>query len=96
MRAFALLLLLSACGEIPPVMGSISSASQGQPFPQLIPLDTLLAQANTPSRAAAAQSALTARAAGITRAIPAPAAGNLTDRARRLRERAAALRAVAI
>ena len=91
------LVLLAACAELPPADGAISRAAQERPAPVLLPLDPLLAEGARPSRAAAAQDEIEARGAALSRAtIPAPQNGELETRARRLRERAAELRAAEI
>lgn len=95
--AILLTLSLAACAELPPVEGSISPAARAAPFPELIPLDGLLAEAATPSRAAAAQAELEQRSARLRGvALPSPGTGDLAERGRRLRERAAALQAAPV
>lgn len=97
-RALPLLLLLAACDPgLPPPNALTSAAAQDQGFPRLVPLDTLLVEGTRVSRAAAAQQELQARANRLTGArIAAPSNGDLAARGRRLRERAAALRAIDI
>lgn len=96
--ALPLLLLLPACDPgLPTANAVISASALEQPFPQLVPLDPLLAQSQRQSRAAAAQSELQARAARLTGArIAGPVTGDLAERGRGLRARAAELRAVDI
>ncbi|GIT93106.1 hypothetical protein JANAI62_36100 [Jannaschia pagri] len=95
-RPAVLCVLLSACAaDLPPIDGSISDTAQGKAFPRLGPIDGILAEAERPSRAAAAEQSLRARGNTLARqGIPAPTSGGLEARGRRLRERAAALRAV--
>ncbi|SDZ52418.1 hypothetical protein SAMN05444004_11910 [Jannaschia faecimaris] len=95
---FPILLLLPACDPgLPPAKTAMSATAQAQPFPQLLPLDMLLAEGSRPSRAAAAQQELQGRAARLTGArITPPVTGGLEARGQRLRERAAQLRAVDI
>ncbi|WP_179379753.1 hypothetical protein [Jannaschia marina] len=97
-RALLLLGGLAACNpNLPPADAAVSAKARAQGFPVLVPLDPILAEGNRPSRAAAAQLELQGRAGRLTGArIPAPGTGDLEARGRRLRERAAALRAVEI
>ncbi|UWQ21034.1 hypothetical protein [Jannaschia sp. W003] len=88
MRALALLLVLAACAELPPVEGAISEAARREPYPVLVPLGTLLAEAERPSRAAPAAAELEARGARLRAArVPAPGLDALRAEGRRLRAR---------
>ena len=95
MWRFALLFALAACSaDLPPVDGTISAAAQAAPPPVLVPIDALLAGASPSGRAAAAQPGIAARGATLRRAaIADPPAADLAARGRRLRARAADLRA---
>jgi len=97
MRAPLLCLALAGCAELPPVDGAISAEARAAPPPVLVPLEGLVADATAPSRAAAAQGELEARAGRLRgAAIPAPVTGDLTARGQSLRDRAAALQAAEI
>jgi len=75
--AFALLALLAtlpACAEFPALDGTISAEQANAPFPDLVPLAPLLAQASTATRGPA-----------LTEASLAPRIANLRARAARLR-----------
>ncbi|MFO6463056.1 hypothetical protein ACK8OR_01580 [Jannaschia sp. KMU-145] len=97
-RVLLLIPCLAACApDLPPADGTISAAAQASAFPELVPLTPLLAEAARPSRAAVAQDALLARGARLSgRRIIGPATGDLAERGRRLRARAAELRAAEV
>ena len=93
MRCVLLLSLsLAACGaDLPPVEGSISAAARARPWPELVPLDPLLAEGTRPSRAAAAGVELLPRGTRIAAAtVPAPDTADLPARGAALRRAAAA------
>ncbi len=93
-RALALLLLLSACTELPLMDGTISPSARARAAPELIALDPILAEGRRTSRAQAAQGPLRARRTALSKAsIASPATAGLEERGRILRERAARLRA---
>ena len=87
------LAVLAACAEMPPVEGTVSADAQQRAEPMLAPLDPFLLEGRRPSRAGAEQAILTDRGTALRRtSIPAPHTDDLDARARRLRDRAAALR----
>ncbi|WP_299649283.1 hypothetical protein [uncultured Jannaschia sp.] len=89
--------LLAACAELPPVEDTISTDARLRANPVLMPLDPLLAEGRNPSRAGSEQGILLARGAALGRAtIAVPRTDDLDVRARRLRDRAEALRAAEI
>lgn len=93
-RLLPALLLLAACTSgLPPLDGTISATARQQEYPELVPLDPLLAEGTRISRAEAAQATLAERGAALSNAqIPVPEAGDVAERGRILRERAARLR----
>ncbi|SFJ57365.1 hypothetical protein [Jannaschia pohangensis] len=97
-RPIFLVLFCAACGaDLPPIEGTISDRARSQPFPTLVPLDPILAETARPSRAALAEAELRGRATRLTRqSIGRPITGDLAERGRRLRDRAARLRAIQI
>lgn len=105
-RALALILLLSAglltgCAELPLMEGTISAGARARAAPDLVPLDPILAEGSRTSRAQAAQGPLQARGAALSSASTGASmvsgtgsgTGDLSERGRQLRERAARLRA---
>ncbi|WP_299816032.1 hypothetical protein [uncultured Jannaschia sp.] len=94
MWRLAPLALLAACAELPPVEGTVSSDARQRAAPILVPLDPLLAEGSRPGRADAERTVLTARGTALGEtSIPAPRTDDLDARARRLQDRADALRA---
>lgn len=92
MLRFLPLVLLVACTELPDLDGTISPASKDAPFPELVPLDPLLA--TVPKGTAPPPDALlNARIAQHrARLGPLPTPVNLDARVARLKARAAWLR----
>ncbi|MFN6979133.1 MAG: hypothetical protein ACK4OP_13475 [Gemmobacter sp.] len=76
---FAILVLLAACSALPPDLdGAETAAARTAPYPQLVPIDPLLAAETAGTASAADTAAVEARAARLTaraaalRRIPAP------------------------
>jgi len=63
---FVFLLCLAACAnDLPDTDRTISTSAQNAPFPELVPIDGLLAKASSGSQIKAATSDLQARAARL-------------------------------
>lgn len=88
---FALVFGFSACGnDLPESRHTISPAAQNAPYPQLIPIEGLLSQANDGSEIKAATASLQARAAVLRSKANALRGRSLEDgqdRLRRLKRR---------
>ncbi|MEM8849612.1 MAG: hypothetical protein AAGE03_06200 [Pseudomonadota bacterium] len=97
MRFVLPLLLMAACAQLPPEADTLPRPADDLPFPRLVPLSPLLAEADIPPRAEPAGAALRVRGAALARrAVIPPVTGDLADRGAQLRQRAATLRAAEI
>ncbi|RVV99326.1 hypothetical protein EKE94_01115 [Mesobaculum littorinae] len=93
LRPLALgLLALSACAAPPDLSATDTAAASRAPYPRLLPLGEATAAANAAPRFPPEEAAQLARRAGAIGTPPASGTGDLAERARLLRERAAALR----
>ena len=83
---FSFALLLSACAnDLPDTAHSISTAAQNAPYPSLVPLDGLLAQARGGSQIEAATASLQSRAAFLHRKASALRGRSIVDGQDRMR-----------
>jgi hypothetical protein len=87
LKPLILLSLLSGCAEFPALEGTIDAAAMNAPYPQLIPLDPLLAQVGGLASATAASVGLGGRVAALA-ARAAALRGPVIEPATRARMRA--------
>ncbi|SFP71770.1 hypothetical protein [Tranquillimonas alkanivorans] len=95
MRALPLLacLSLAACAQVPGLDTPAAERALAAPYPELVPLETLLAAAERDPRITVAEAEALQRRAAALGGIDRATSGDLAERAARLRERAEALRA---
>ena len=89
-------LALAGCAQdLPDLRGSISAEAQGASYPELVPLDALLARAQSGSSIAVQTEQLAARVARLKRRAAAIRGRSIVDGATRLRLIEASRRAAA-
>lgn len=86
------LALLAACARFPELEGAAARGVASAPYPRLVPLDALLAEAAAPGRGEEASRGLQARAAALRARAAALRARPVLDRATRARLQAAVAR----
>jgi len=86
------LALLAACARFPELEGAATRGVLDAPYPALVPLDALLAEAAAPGMGVEASAGLQARAAALRARAAALRARPVIDRATRSRLRAAIAR----
>jgi hypothetical protein len=86
------LALLAACASFPKLDGAATRAAPSGPYPALVPLDALLAEAGAPGRGVEASQGLQARAAALKARAAALRGRPVIDRATRARLDAAVAR----